>query len=1157
MDSVQPPHPQQPPSAHSSSAAASQPDSARRPSSAKPDDSPAASVDLFSIPSDVRRAVAAADIVKPAGQTLEEIRADAAAAAGSVHSSAAGRQSADALSRTSSLASSKLQGVPASRSRIGALERQPSSESGVSTRQAVAAAAAAAIIPAAPLPHSSHPSESPRSLASSPGNEIPRPQEQQQQHQLELSRRSSVASSQHPRGAVPEDSFRTSSSFAFGGGGVVGGDAASSPAASNPDPLEESANPPPSRSPHNPSSRLSARPDAGHPANAAADLEHSRRSTVASSHRHGGPLDVSQRSGASAGAARPVALPSGGGGGGGGSSVASFGKGAEELLHASVRSSTASESRAAAPAPVQRLSSSRHSIVRDDESAAPGSSPAATLRNDASASGAVSNQPPSRRSSVASSSRREAPPAQHRSAASASAPAAAAAAAVPRSEPSAAEVDTPEKKTIGQGFDRAAWFEKLRQAERRAASEHVSEPIPPPPPQQPASASGGAEPARDVCMDTSIRDSALGSVAEAVFPPRSSHASESPRSLASSPGNEIPRPQEQEQHQLELSRRSSVASSQHPRGVSTSEAPRFAAATASAGPSVHLSRPDTASAEGTARHIPVDPPSHLSVRSAGGGAGGAAAAFPSTASSDRETQQGHMHAPLAASASEAQQSSTQQSSTRTVQHHPEADRESLGGGGAGAGAGAGGAAVSRGSSAARLGSMSMRSRTSSAAVPENVLEAEEALEDKVEYLARRSTASSVARWQTGGASLPRWGVGGGGIGGSGVASASGCSASSPQPSSPPHPRRPPDAAPAVARARAERVRSATKGLGTDEAALFGLAEEIASQAEWDAVRAAFRDLHPSVYGGDVSGTLRADLSQAEWERFTGILAARGVAVDAAVPSRPPSFSSSAAVVRAPSHGGSGVEAACPTFEAQAAAMQTRQPALYHEACILFGDVVAELVTGGAGDPAAAAFRRSVVFFGVAARVGHDADGGVKRAKRLVVVTAEAVYTVSVGGRVQRLVPLPSVSEVQYSDTAFGLRVASGFDLSLELSTAAGLFAFVAALKAVAAPTCPFTYLNDAARDLSLGRPASYVPVRPPSVSLNPLTAALPVEAATVPRSDSAGLVDLGRLLWDPATNTPTFVQTAPAVVTGGASPVRIRGKVVAEGLLVSRAPAAE
>ena len=77
------------------------------------------------------------------------------------------------------------------------------------------------------------------------------------------------------------------------------------------------------------------------------------------------------------------------------------------------------------------------------------------------------------------------------------------------------------------------------------------------------------------------------------------------------------------------------------------------------------------------------------------------------------------------------------------------------------------------------------------------------------------------------------------------------------------------------------LHAAMKGLGTDEAAIYGVLEAVASQEDWDGVKQRFREAHAGMCGGDVVQALRGELSEREMAHATEILNTKGILLGAA------------------------------------------------------------------------------------------------------------------------------------------------------------------------------------------------------------------------------------------------------------------------------------
>eukprot|EP00754_Rhynchopus_humris_P021256 Rhum_TRINITY_DN14737_c16_g1::Rhum_TRINITY_DN14737_c16_g1_i3::g.113712::m.113712 len=91
--------------------------------------------------------------------------------------------------------------------------------------------------------------------------------------------------------------------------------------------------------------------------------------------------------------------------------------------------------------------------------------------------------------------------------------------------------------------------------------------------------------------------------------------------------------------------------------------------------------------------------------------------------------------------------------------------------------------------------------------------------------------------------------------------------------------------PAAAQHAADLHR-ATKGLGTEEEAVFVVLSRIQSQAEWDAVRRQFRTAYPQFSGGDVVAVLREDMGRQEMDTCRRILSRNGVELEPAAAAAP-------------------------------------------------------------------------------------------------------------------------------------------------------------------------------------------------------------------------------------------------------------------------------
>ena len=73
--------------------------------------------------------------------------------------------------------------------------------------------------------------------------------------------------------------------------------------------------------------------------------------------------------------------------------------------------------------------------------------------------------------------------------------------------------------------------------------------------------------------------------------------------------------------------------------------------------------------------------------------------------------------------------------------------------------------------------------------------------------------------------------------------------------------------------------TAMKGLGTDEDAIYGVMEQVGSQAEWEQKRRDFRQRYPQFHDGDLVAAMRSDLTQKEFARCESTLQNKGVVLD--------------------------------------------------------------------------------------------------------------------------------------------------------------------------------------------------------------------------------------------------------------------------------------
>ena len=86
--------------------------------------------------------------------------------------------------------------------------------------------------------------------------------------------------------------------------------------------------------------------------------------------------------------------------------------------------------------------------------------------------------------------------------------------------------------------------------------------------------------------------------------------------------------------------------------------------------------------------------------------------------------------------------------------------------------------------------------------------------------------------------------------------------------------------PAAAQHAADLHR-ATKGLGTEEEAVFVVLSRVQSQGEWDAVRRQFKAAYPQFSGGDVVAVLREDMGRQQMDTCRRILSRNGVELEPA------------------------------------------------------------------------------------------------------------------------------------------------------------------------------------------------------------------------------------------------------------------------------------
>ena len=210
--------------------------------------------------------------------------------------------------------------------------------------------------------------------------------------------------------------------------------------------------------------------------------------------------------------------------------------------------------------------------------------------------------------------------------------------------------------------------------------------------------------------------------------------------------------------------------------------------------------------------------------------------------------------------------------------------------------------------------------------------------------------------------------------------------------------------------------------------------------------------------------------------------------------------------------------------------------MFNKACIVFGKMVSEVCCGDLSntrgddvtDEEAAVVRQRLRCVAVGERAGSD-----RSALRLLMIMQDAVYVLAPGGKLQRCLHLSELRTVFYSDTELGLQLATQhppFDLHYLLPTPT-VYAVVSALKKVLSEcgvSIAFISRQNFAPLLSTKRPSSFVLTRHPSIAVDPINTALPSHHARSP-AHPAKMHEVGRLLWDPATNAPVTVVTDPTV----------------------------
>eukprot|EP01064_Diplonema_japonicum_P011159 TRINITY_DN18425_c0_g1_i1.p1 TRINITY_DN18425_c0_g1~~TRINITY_DN18425_c0_g1_i1.p1 ORF type:complete len:513 (+),score=86.81 TRINITY_DN18425_c0_g1_i1:28-1539(+) len=149
---------------------------------------------------------------------------------------------------------------------------------------------------------------------------------------------------------------------------------------------------------------------------------------------------------------------------------------------------------------------------------------------------------------------------------------------------------------------------------------------------------------------------------------------------------------------------------------------------------------------------------------------------------------------------------------------------------------------------------------------------------------------------------------------------------------------------------------------------------------------------------------------------------------------------------------------------------------------------------------------------VAWRASTQSNTG--RIKRLVVVTDRALYSWTPRGKMQRCISIRDVSEIFTYRSWVGIKVPSEFDLQLEFDPEASFESVFKSLSNVR--VTPVGGLSELSAKLST--------VRPPGWVLNPseIVPLNPKGYPSDPRSPASPpkLVDVGRLLWMPSSNTP-------------------------------------